>query len=132
MRMQRVNQLQRAFGEMQLVMHGVEHGDRQTLKQCHTGPQRIAELQLATHRAFGHLRDFLTGSGGLAQLINNLFVDERGVHIHHQQTGLSQRRYGIGGTAQSPNFAFGGLVNKMHIFLRHAFDSRKTLRQCPL
>ena len=113
-------------------MHGVEHGDRQAFKQRHASPQRIAELQFAAHRAFGHLRDFLAGSGGLAQLIDNLFINERGVHIHHQQTGLSQRWYGIGGTAQSPNFAFGGLVNKMHIFLHHAFDSRETLGQCPL
>ena len=130
--MQRVDKLQCTLGEMQLVMHRVEHGDRQALQQGHSCAQRIAELQFAAHGACGHSGNLLTAASHHAQLVDNLFVNERGVHIHNQQAGLAQRRHRNRRISRAPNFALGGLVNKMHIFLRHASDSGKTLEQCPL
>ena len=89
--MQLLDQFDCATSEMQRVVHGVEHRHGKALQQRHARTERLTELHLAAHRALGHFGDLLAASGGLSQLVDDLLVDQRGVHIHHQQTGPAQR-----------------------------------------
>ena len=136
-----VDQRQRAIGEVQLVMHGVEHAHGQSLEQCDTLTQRITEFDFPAHGTFGDLRYLVAAAGRLAELVDDFLVDQRGIHIHDKQTGLRQRRRGRGAVTHGVR---GRLVRgrehlhvrhvirfvrRLQSFVKHTVDCRKSLGQ---
>ena len=111
---QRIDEGKRAVREMDGMVDIVEHRNRQILQQCDAGTQRIAEIQFAVHRTGGDGCDSITDAGGDAELVDGLFVNQRGIHIHYQQSGVGQRGHG------------GGI---QRFFFKHGFDCRKALGQ---
>ncbi len=103
-----VDQLQGAGGEMNGGAGPGEHGCRQALQQRHTGAQRLGEIQFPRHGAGRDPRHAVAHSRGLAQQVDDLLVDQRGVHVHDQQSGPRQRR----------------LVKGLQSFFGHTVDFR--------
>ena len=141
-----VDQRQRAIGEVQLVVHGVEHAHGQSLEQCDTLTQRITEFDFPAHGTFGDLRYLVAAAGRLAELVDDFLVDQRGIHIHDKQTRLRQRRRGRGAVTVTHGVR-GRLVRgreRLHVghvirfvrrlqsFVKHTVDCRKSLGQYPV
>ncbi len=76
--------------------------------------ERLGEIEFAVHRACSHVGDALADAGRVAELVDDLLVDERGIHIHHEQSGCAK---------------CGHIVKDLQRLYAHAFDCRKTLGQ---
>ena len=111
MRMQSVNQIKRPLCEMHATIHIIEHRSRQILKQRNTSLQRLAKIKFAIHRTCGNRRNLFANSSSGAQLIDDFLIDQRGIHIHHQQS-----RLGKGGSGR----------NVRRFLFKHGFDCRKS------
>lgn len=131
--MQRVDKIQRTLGESQLVMHRVEHGDRPGPSNRATRARSASQnsssprMARAVTPAISSPQPATTPNSSITS--SSMSVESTSIT---SRPGSAQRRHRNRRTSRAPNFALGGLVNKMHIFLRHASDSWKTLGQCPL
>ncbi len=92
---QLVNQRKRAIGEMHAMVYLIENRRGHALQQRDAGPQRLAEIQLAVHGARGHRGDAFPDARSGSQFVDDLFVDQRGIHVHDQQPGAGKRRRGV-------------------------------------
>ena len=81
----RAHKLQRAGGKRHALKGALEHTFVQAGKQPHALLERLLKVQLAAHSALGDLRNLLAHAGLLAQQVDDLLVDERGVDIHNNE-----------------------------------------------
>ena len=72
--------------KMHATIHLIENRGRQTLQQRHPRTQRLAEIKLSIHGTRGDGSDLLTDSRGHTEFVDDLLVDQRGIHVHHQQS----------------------------------------------
>ena len=66
-----------------------QHVFRQPLEQRQALLEAGAEIQFAAHRALGDLRHLLANASGLGQLVDDLGLDQRRVHIEHGQATVA-------------------------------------------
>ena len=81
----RAHKLQRAGGKRHTLKGALEHTLVQAGKQSHALLERLLKVQFAAHGALGDLRNLLAYAGFLAQQVDDLLVDERGVDIHNDE-----------------------------------------------
>ena len=81
----RAHKLQRAGGKRHALKGALEHTLVQAGKQPHALLERLLKVELAAHGAFGDLCNLLAHAGFLAQQVDDLLVDERGVDIHNDE-----------------------------------------------
>ena len=81
----RAHKLQRAGGKRHALKGALEHALVQAGKQPHAFLERLLKVELAAHGALGDLRHLLAYAGLLAQQVDDLLVDERGVDIHNDE-----------------------------------------------
>ena len=85
--MQRLNELGRALSGANLGQDLREDPLGDTGQRRHPLAQGGREVQLAAHRSGRDLGDQLVGSGALGDELDDLLLDEGGVHVHDQQAG---------------------------------------------
>ena len=81
----RAHKLQRAGGKRHALKGALEHTLVQAGKQPHALLERLLKVELAAHGALSDLRHLLAYAGLLAQQVDDLLVDERGVDIHNDE-----------------------------------------------
>ena len=81
----RAHKLQRAGGKRHALKGALEYALIQAGKQPHAFLERLLKVELAAHGALGDLRYLLAHAGLLAQQVDDLLVDERGVDIHNDE-----------------------------------------------
>ena len=81
----RAHKLQRAGGKCHALKGALEHALVQAGEQPHALLERLLKVKLAAHGAFGDLCHLLAYAGLLAQQVDDLLVDERGVDIHNDE-----------------------------------------------
>ena len=84
---QRLNELGRALSGAHLGQDLREDSLGDTGQRRHPLAQGGREVQLAAHRSGRDLGDQLVGSGALGDELDDLLLDEGGVHVHDQQAG---------------------------------------------
>ena len=99
-RMQRLNELGRPLGGAHLGEDLGEDLLGDPGQRRHPLAQGGREVQLPAHRPGRDLGNQLTGSGALGDELDDLLLDEGGVHVHDQQAGaLAQRPAELRGVA---------------------------------
>ncbi len=83
--MERVDEFMCAIGEMQPFVHAIEDLCWHPSQQRHPFVQCLPEIKLAVHRPRGDGRDLVAHTHLLAEFVDHLFIDERGIDIHHKQ-----------------------------------------------
>ena len=81
----RAHELQRAGGKRHALKGALEHALIQAGKQPHALLERLLKVELAAHGALGDLCNLFSHAGLLAQQVDDLLVDERGVDIHNDE-----------------------------------------------
>ena len=73
------------FGEFKPVGHGLHHAFGQAGKRGHALAQAVVKVDLPTHRRLGDGGDLFAGAGFFGQLVDDLGLDQRAVHVedHH-------------------------------------------------
>ena len=80
------------FFHRQPVSQFIDCASIETFQQRKPGTVTFIKIELAAHRPGGDLGDLLANAGLSCELINDLTVNERGVHIKHRQPiGLAAR-----------------------------------------
>ena len=82
-------QVFRAFGQAQRGADLVQHAHIQALEQRHALLETGAEVQLATHGAFGDRRHLLTYASRLGQLVDDFGLDQRRIHVEYRQAAVA-------------------------------------------
>ena len=81
----RAHKLQRTGGKCHALKGALEHALVQAGEQPHTLLERLLKVEFAAHGALGDLCHLLAHAGLLAQQVDDLLVDERGVDIHNDE-----------------------------------------------
>ncbi|CDD86086.1 putative uncharacterized protein [Collinsella sp. CAG:289] len=81
----RAHQLERARRERHALKGTIEHFLPEACKKPHALFERLLEIDFAAHRALGDRRNLLADARFLAQQVNDFFIDERRVDIHHDE-----------------------------------------------
>ena len=55
-------------------------------------PQALGEVELAAHRALGHLGDEVARAGGIREQFDHLVLDQGGVGVEHHEEARVARR----------------------------------------
>ena len=72
--------------EMHATVHLVENRGRKSLQKLNPRAQRLTEIKFAVHGTRGDGRDLLSDTRGRAEFVDDLLVDQSGIHVHHQQS----------------------------------------------
>ena len=81
----RAHKLQRAGGKRHTLKGALEHALVQAGEQPHALLECLLKVKLAAHGALSDLCHLLAHAGFLAQQVDDLLVDERGVDIHNDE-----------------------------------------------
>ena len=83
--MRRGHELAGARREAHPLVHAVEHGDGEPGEESHALGERLPEVGIAAHGARGDAGDALADARLIAQQVDDLLVEERGVDIHDDE-----------------------------------------------
>ena len=94
-RLERTDQLARTGVEPQpIAVHRVERVGAEAFEQGDAAIERLAKVDFATHGRFGDLGHLGLFAALVGDLVDALDVDQRGVHVGHEQAEVVQTSAG--------------------------------------